>query len=192
MNGTIARAERRWRTRISWAVGLSWLALAGAAGFWGPLDRPFEAILVAGLAFLSGILIGLEKGGRRRRFLPIRGPGPRISQSSVGRERRTYRSYDVLENPFELTVEDAETVGRYALTKAPFVIGAAPEERDLRAGDDVWDATWILHTHDSAGRPTFLDAGSVIGMLSFVRAEEGAQAFQMLKDQIQASLPQAR
>lgn len=189
MNSARAIAERRWRTRINWAVGLSWLALAGAALFLGPLDRPIEAIVVAGIAYVSGLLVGFDKGGKRRRFLPIRGSGPRISQSSGGRERG-YRSYDILEHPFGLTEEDVERLGRYALANTPFVIGAQRQQQDPRAGDDAWDATWVLHTHDSEGRPTFLDAGSIMGMLLFVRADEDSQAFQMLKERLQAmSLP---
>lgn len=191
MNSARAIAERRWRTRINWAVGLSWLALAGAALFLGPLDRPIEAIVVAGMAYVSGLLVGFDKGGKRRRFLPIRGSGPRISQSSGGRDGG-YRSYDILEHPFELTEEDVERLGRYALSNAPFVVGAEGDRQDPRAGD-AWDAAWILHTHDSAGRPTFLDAGSIMGMLLFVRADEDSQAFQMLKERLQAtSLPEGR
>lgn len=179
MDSVRADAERRWRTRISWAAGLSWLALFAAAVVLGPIDRPGEAIVMAGITFLSGLLIGLDKGRARRRFLPIRGRGPRISQSYAGRDRGIYRSYDILEHPFELSEEDAETVTRRALSELPFMGQVISSNHDVDAGPETWEASWVLQTHDSAGRPILLDEGSISGMMAFGHLDKDSETFQV-------------
>lgn len=172
MNKARNSADRRRTARLQVACVATFLALGAVAVVGGPLNRPVEALFFASLALLLGLLAGVLIGRRQRRFLPLKGPGPRISQSTGWRAGvRTYRSYDTLEGPFELTEPAVGVAGLLALAKAPFV-GAAILAPGALPGDAVedTDSRWLFHTEDSDGRPVFLDEGSVLSMLAFTRA----------------------
>ncbi len=164
--------ERAWTRRVRLGAILSFLGINLAAIVFGPIDRPGEAILLALLTLLLGVFIGLARGRNQRRFIPYVGTGPRISQSMGGEDPVLYRSFDTTETPFELVEPAIAPVALLALTRAPFIgatIGARIAIPDSWRRE--WAGVWLFQTHDSHGRPVFLDEGSLAGMLDFSGAK---------------------
>lgn len=131
-----------------------------------PIDQPGEAVIFGGLLCILGTLGGLRLARGHRRFLPIVGRGPRRSQA-LGRDG--YRSFDVLDEPFELTDAAVEALLLKSLQEAPFLRGST------EAPADGWEGIWLFHTHDSTGRPIYVDQGSLLGMLQFTKAHQDSQ-----------------
>lgn len=158
--------EIAWRRRVNLGGAASFIAIFLYAAIYGPIDRPGEAILAALLALSLGFFIGLGTGRYKRRFVPYIGPGPRISQSSYGKDPVVYRSYDTTETPFEMVEPALGPIALLALAKAPF-IGRTLRKR-ISVPDDwrsEWAAVWLFQTQDSLGRPVFLDEQGLLALL---------------------------
>lgn len=171
-----AAAERKRKSRIRWAFATVMISLFVALATLGPIDRPGEGMLVAGLTGLLGFLLGRDAERRARRFLLLRGRGPRISQSLSGGESPRYQSYDTLEHQFQLTQPAVQDIALVALTTTPFVGSAVADGLTLPALMTDREAIWLLHTHDSAERPVFLDADGILAMLQFTDASADCDA----------------
>ena len=162
-----------WRRRIQWGGGLSFLAVTLTGVIFGPIDHTGEAVLLAILTLILGVFIGISKGRSMRRSVPYVGPGPRISQSTGGEDPMIYRSYDTTEALFEFTEPAVHVLALRALTGAPFVGDALAQKHGMpESGVEELPAVWLLQTQDSRGRPVFLDAPSLLGMISWCNLRE--------------------
>lgn len=157
--------ERRSRTLLQAWAAIAFISLGIVAVAVGPLDAPAEALVLAGLSLLLGIVIGMSRGRHQRRFLPIQGRGLRVSRSTDS--EGVFRSFDVLGFPFELSQSALHAVITSATANAPS--GSSTRTQDAgdlgdRAGP--WEGDWLFHTQDSRGRAVVLDRTAIRSLMA--------------------------